>query len=77
MRGSRSDGRWSRAGRLVAVAATASVVAGAVALPASAQGTAPAIDVWYGDVQHVGATGHTQQWANVLGRVTDPDGDVA
>jgi regulation of enolase protein 1 (concanavalin A-like superfamily) len=60
----------------VAVVATAGVVAGAAALPASAQGTAPAIDVWYGDVQHVGATGHTQRWANVLGRVTDPNGDV-
>jgi regulation of enolase protein 1 (concanavalin A-like superfamily) len=39
-------------------------------------GAAPNVDVWYGDVQSVGAQGRSQQWANVLGRVTDPDGAV-
>ncbi|HEX6329035.1 MAG TPA: hypothetical protein VFZ72_20890, partial [Jiangellaceae bacterium] len=43
------------------------------AMPVAATGVPPTIDVWYGDVQHVGEFGRTQQWANVLGRVTDTD----
>jgi hypothetical protein len=34
----------------------------------------PQIDVWYGDVQAVGALGRPQRWWNVMGRVSDPAG---
>ena len=46
-------------------------------VPAGSQvGQAPSIDVWYGDVQPVGEHGRSQEWANILGNVVDPDGDV-
>ena len=38
------------------------------------QNAGPAIDVWYGDVQTVGADGQPQVWVNVLGNVADSDG---
>jgi regulation of enolase protein 1 (concanavalin A-like superfamily) len=55
------------------------VVAVAVAVPVGHAEAAspPTIDVWYGDLQEVGARGQTQRWANVLGRVGDADGPVA
>jgi regulation of enolase protein 1 (concanavalin A-like superfamily) len=34
----------------------------------------PDIDVWYGDDQTFGAIGVPQNWANVLGHASDPDG---
>jgi len=34
----------------------------------------PVIDVWYGPNQTFGQTGNAQQWVNILGRVSDPDG---
>lgn len=34
----------------------------------------PVIDVWYGDTQHFGQVGLPQQWINILGNVSDPDG---
>jgi uncharacterized repeat protein (TIGR02543 family) len=34
----------------------------------------PTINVWYGDEQEFGVLGQTQQWVNVLGNVSDPDG---
>jgi len=40
-----------------------------------AEGSAnPLIDVWYGPYQPCGYLGIPQQWINVLGHVTDPDG---
>jgi regulation of enolase protein 1 (concanavalin A-like superfamily) len=38
---------------------------------------APVIDIWYGDTQAFGALGQAQPWVNILGRVSDPDGDLA
>jgi len=35
--------------------------------------TPPVVSVWYGDVQHFGDLGVPQQWAGVLGSVSDPD----
>jgi hypothetical protein len=32
------------------------------------------IDVWYGDVQSFGQIGNPQEWINILGNVSDPDG---
>jgi hypothetical protein len=40
----------------------------------TATSTAPAVAVWYGDRQTVGATGRPQTWFNVLGQVRDSDG---
>ena len=34
----------------------------------------PIIDVWYGTEQQFGQVGIPQQWVNILGNVTDPDG---
>jgi hypothetical protein len=34
----------------------------------------PAIDVWYGDSQKFGLLGNPQNWINILGNVSDPDG---
>ena len=56
---------------LLAVAAV-----GAVGSAPAAAGAPPTIDVWYGDVQTVGAYGRSQQWANVLGNVSDIDDTV-
>ncbi len=44
------------------------------ATPAS---SGPAIDVWYGNHQIVGANGRPQTWVNLLGNVSDPDGVAA
>lgn len=35
------------------------------------------IDVWYGDTQKFGHLGNPQQWVNILGNVSDPDGIVS
>ena len=45
--------------------------------PYSANGQAtssPVIDVWYGSNQRFGDLGSPQQWVNILGNVSDPDG---
>jgi len=34
----------------------------------------PAIDLWYGPNQQFGQLGNAQQWVNILGNVSDPDG---
>jgi hypothetical protein len=52
------------------------VAVGAVGSAPAAAGAPPTIDVWYGDVQTVGEHGRTQQWANVLGNVSDIDDTV-
>jgi regulation of enolase protein 1 (concanavalin A-like superfamily) len=52
------------------------VAVGAVGSAPAAAGAPPTIDVWYGDVQTVGERGRTQQWANVLGNVSDIDDTV-
>jgi hypothetical protein len=57
--------------RTVAVAADMSVTATFEEMP---DGEAPVIDVWYGDVQSFGAIGTAQNYVNVLGNVSDPDG---
>jgi len=36
--------------------------------------TNPVIDVWYGLTQPFGQPGNAQNWVNILGTVTDPDG---
>ena len=36
--------------------------------------TAPVIDVWYGNTQSFGAIGTPQEWVNIVGNVSDPDG---
>jgi len=36
--------------------------------------TLPVIDVWYGSHQVFGHLGNPQQWVNILGNVSDPDG---
>jgi hypothetical protein len=36
--------------------------------------SAPAIDLWYGHDQVFAQHGNPQQWINILGRVSDPDG---
>jgi regulation of enolase protein 1 (concanavalin A-like superfamily) len=63
-------------GRRMGAIVALTVVVGAAATACDG-GAPPAIDIWYGDVQDVGAYGRTQRWANVLGRVTDPDDTVA
>jgi regulation of enolase protein 1 (concanavalin A-like superfamily) len=65
--------------RPIAVLMGLVMAAAAVAVPVETAGAAspPTIEIWYGDVQEVGARGQTQQWANVLGRVGDADGPVA
>ena len=40
----------------------------------SDQSSTPVIDVWYGSPQLFGQLGVPQQWVNILGNVTDPDG---
>jgi len=42
-----------------------------------ATSTGPAVDVWYGNNQAVGANGEVQNAYNLLGKVTDPDGVAA
>jgi hypothetical protein len=37
-------------------------------------GQGPIIDVWYGDSQKFGHLGNPQNWVNILGNVSDPDG---
>ncbi len=37
---------------------------------------APVIDVWYGSPQSFGQIGTPQRWVNVLGNVSDADGDL-
>jgi uncharacterized repeat protein (TIGR02543 family) len=37
-------------------------------------GTMPDIEVWYGSHQAFGHLGNPQQWVNILGNVSDPDG---
>jgi len=37
-------------------------------------GGGPDIDVWYGDNQTFGAVGIPQNWVNVVGNISDPDG---
>jgi uncharacterized repeat protein (TIGR02543 family) len=34
----------------------------------------PVIDIWYGSTQEFGQIGTPQQWVNILGNVSDPDG---
>ena len=34
----------------------------------------PQIDIWYGDTQTFGNVGRPQEWANIMGNVSDPDG---
>jgi regulation of enolase protein 1 (concanavalin A-like superfamily) len=46
-----------------------SAVAGHVALA-----DPPTIDVWYGPTQTFGQIGQPQNWVNILGNVSDPDG---
>lgn len=41
---------------------------------ASGTETLPLVDVWYGAAQTFNAIGAPQQWVNVLGNVSDPDG---
>lgn len=36
--------------------------------------SAPVIDVWYGTEQEFGHLGAPQEWVNILGNVSDPDG---
>ncbi len=68
-----STGRgWRRwAGVTVALIVVAGRLDTARAGPADTN-----IDVWYGNDQTFGALGRPQAWANVLGRVSDPDGVV-
>lgn len=40
----------------------------------NAPGTPPAIDIWYGTEQVFGQNGTPQQWINILGNASDPDG---
>ncbi|MFC1504680.1 discoidin domain-containing protein, partial [Spirochaetota bacterium] len=40
-------------------------------------GQSPVIDVWYGNTQNFGKKGTPQQWINILGKVTDEDGDLS
>jgi hypothetical protein len=37
-------------------------------------GQGPIIEVWYGDSQKFGHLGNPQNWVNILGNVSDPDG---
>ena len=48
-------------------------------LPQLAQSTAaapPVINLWYGSTQSFGQLGTPQRWINILGNVSDPDGDL-
>jgi hypothetical protein len=42
-------------------------------LPLGAQ-LGPVFDIWYGSTQTFGYPGEAQDWANILGNVSDPDG---
>ena len=42
--------------------------------PLFAWSSLPVIDVWYGPNQDFGQIGQPQEWVNILGKVTDPDG---
>ncbi|MGH9260859.1 MAG: hypothetical protein ACRD08_13345, partial [Acidimicrobiales bacterium] len=55
---------------------TTCIVGALGSMPGAAAGAAPTIDLWYGDVQAVGEYGRSQEWANVLGRVSDVDDAV-
>jgi regulation of enolase protein 1 (concanavalin A-like superfamily) len=72
-RGSRRR-RWLK--RHIVVVLAVCIVGAIWATPGAADGPPPTVDIWYGDVQDVGAYGRTQQWANVLGRVSDTDDTV-
>ncbi len=52
------------------------VVGALGSMPVAAAGAPPTIDIWYGNVQAVGEYGRSQEWANVLGRVSDVDDTV-
>ncbi len=60
----RREGRVSRL--------AAALLAWAWAAAAVAAG--PVIDIWYGDTQNFGQLGNPQQWVDILGNVSDPDG---
>ncbi|RMF97489.1 MAG: hypothetical protein D6727_05475 [Gammaproteobacteria bacterium] len=60
----RREGHWPRL--------VAGLLAGAWASLAIAAG--PVIDVWYGDTQNFGQLGNPQQWVDILGNASDPDG---
>ncbi|NCF66278.1 MAG: hypothetical protein GWP61_09895 [Chloroflexi bacterium] len=51
---------------------TATAVAGGEAAVADDEG--PNIDIWYGSPQVFGQHGTVQEWVNILGNVSDPDG---
>ena len=39
-----------------------------------ANASTPVFDIWYGDRQEFGQNGVPQEWVNILGNVSDPDG---
>lgn len=49
----------------------------ALACVGGAAASSPVIDIWYGSSQNFGHIGNPQQWVNVLGKVSDPDGVTA
>lgn len=54
--------------------ATADVTTDAPESGTPAAESAPVIDVWYGTEQEFGHLGAPQEWINILGNVSDPDG---
>lgn len=50
------------------------LLAAALALALPAQAGDAVLDVWYGEPQPFGHLGQPQQWVNVLGNVSDPEG---
>jgi len=66
--------RGAGCGRIGWCAALAAMLAAA---GARADALGPEIDVWYGTPQTFGVPGLAQQWVNVLGNVSDPDGVAA
>ena len=66
--------RWIS--RFATVLVLVLAAAGLHALPAAAM-TGPTFTLFYGPSQDAGATGTTQTWVNVMGRVTDTDGVVS
>jgi len=59
------------------VFATFSAVVCSVLIPALAWADPPVIDVWYGSSQPFGQNGDPQVWVNILGNVSDVDGDLS
>lgn len=45
-----------------------------IGLSQPAHATNPVVDIWYGDPQPFGQIGNPQNWVNILGNVSDPDG---